>query len=212
MKQMTGTVKARAIPARSAKCPITGVRAAPPMIDITISAPPVFVRVPNPFTPSAKMVGNIMDMKNPTVTRQPTPSQPGRNAARAHVTALTSANPQSSRCAGIKRNSHVETNLPTVNATSAAREPIARSALSRAGIGLHVRDEVTPDSHLGAHIEELCNHGVDEVLSRPQRLGVVRGNGVPGIIHPGMGKGRARNQNCPDQDHRSQDEIGRDHP
>ena len=43
--------------------PIKGVNTAPPMMDITINEPASFVFSPRPFIPSAKMVGNISDMK-----------------------------------------------------------------------------------------------------------------------------------------------------
>ncbi len=65
----------------SARMPITLVSAAPPRIAITSSDPAVLVFAPMPFRPSAKMVGNMMDMNRLVVSRQIVPTQPGCTTA-----------------------------------------------------------------------------------------------------------------------------------
>ena len=57
--------------------PMAGGAQAPPMIDMMMMEPPNFVFGPNPLMPSAKMVGNMSDMKKLVMNTAPTPSQPG---------------------------------------------------------------------------------------------------------------------------------------
>src|SRR5277367_669042 len=57
--------------------PMMGVKIAPPMTAITISDPPIFVFGPSPFNPSAKIVGNISDMKKLVRKIAQRPIQPG---------------------------------------------------------------------------------------------------------------------------------------
>src|SRR5450432_786318 len=61
----------------SAIKPIRGVKTAPPMIAITSSDPPSFVFGPSPFNPSAKIVGNISDIKKLVRNNAHNPIQPG---------------------------------------------------------------------------------------------------------------------------------------
>ena len=56
---------------------MTGVKAAPPTIPITIIEPPSFVLGPSSFRPRAKMVGNIKDMKKLVRNIDHRPTQPG---------------------------------------------------------------------------------------------------------------------------------------
>jgi len=52
------------MPRTSERAPITAVRTAPPMIDMTINAEPSLrSESPSPSTPRAKIVGNMIDMK-----------------------------------------------------------------------------------------------------------------------------------------------------
>jgi len=51
------------MPTLSAMIPIKGGTSAPPTIAMIIKDEPNFVCVPKSFTPKAKMVGNMIDMK-----------------------------------------------------------------------------------------------------------------------------------------------------
>ena len=59
--------------------PINGVKIAPPMIAITMHEPPSLVFGPNSFNPSAKIVGNINDMKKLVRKIAQSPIQPGKS-------------------------------------------------------------------------------------------------------------------------------------
>ena len=70
---------------------MTLVNAAPPRMAMTRSEPAVLVFSPMPLSPSAKMVGNMMDMKRLVVSRHMTPTQLGRVTAMRPSTTLTTA-------------------------------------------------------------------------------------------------------------------------
>ena len=71
--------------------PIAGVRTAPPTIPMMMKDPPIFVFGPNPFTPSAKIVGNMTDMKKLVSSIAHTPSHPGKSTPRVTSTMFTRA-------------------------------------------------------------------------------------------------------------------------
>ena len=50
----------------SAISPISIGKIAPPTIDITIKEEAIFVSSPSPLMPNAKIVGNMIDIKNGT--------------------------------------------------------------------------------------------------------------------------------------------------
>ena len=58
-----GTMKPRDMSYWSATAPISFGRIAPPMIAMTMNAEAFLARAPSPKMPSAKMVGNMIDMK-----------------------------------------------------------------------------------------------------------------------------------------------------
>src|SRR6187431_2715225 len=62
-KHTSGTMTARWIVVRSDTNPITAVSTAPPMIAMMTSDDPALARGPRFLTLSAKMVGNISDIK-----------------------------------------------------------------------------------------------------------------------------------------------------
>jgi hypothetical protein len=68
--------------------PMTGVKTAPPMMAITIIDPPIFVLDPNPLIPSAKIVGNMRDIKKLVRKIDQSPIQPGISTPRATKTTL----------------------------------------------------------------------------------------------------------------------------
>src|SRR5207244_7115853 len=57
--------------------PIAGVNTAPPMIAMTINEPPILVFGPSPFSPRAKIVGNISDIKRLVRKMAHSPIHPG---------------------------------------------------------------------------------------------------------------------------------------
>jgi len=59
-----------------------GVRTAPPAIAITSSEPPIFVLGPSPFNPSAKIVGNIRDIKKLVRNTHHNPNSLGNSTPR----------------------------------------------------------------------------------------------------------------------------------
>jgi len=67
---------------------MTGVRTGPPMIDIPKREPPIFVLGPRPRRPSAKMVGNMTDMKKLVRKMAQRPIHPGKAIANATNTLL----------------------------------------------------------------------------------------------------------------------------
>ena len=75
----------------SAMSPISGVRTAPPTIAITSNDPPSLVLGPKPFSPRAKIVGNISDMKKLVANSAYKPPQPGCNVANAIKKTFTTA-------------------------------------------------------------------------------------------------------------------------
>ena len=62
--------------------PIIGVKTAPPIIAITSSEEPIFVLTPSPRIESAKIVGNITDMKKLVQKTDHNPIHPGNNTHR----------------------------------------------------------------------------------------------------------------------------------
>ena len=54
------------LPVSSEIKPINTAPKPPPIMDITRNDEAIFVSSPKPFIPSAKIVGNMMDMKNGT--------------------------------------------------------------------------------------------------------------------------------------------------
>src|SRR5687767_2282772 len=64
------------LPVLSDITPINGGKMAPPTIDITRNEEAIFVSSPRSFIPSAKMVGNMIDMKNGTATTEYTATSP----------------------------------------------------------------------------------------------------------------------------------------
>ena len=62
-RQPSGTMKPRDMSKRSATAPISYGDSAPPMMAMTMWDETMFVCLPSPTTPSAKMLGNMMDMK-----------------------------------------------------------------------------------------------------------------------------------------------------
>jgi hypothetical protein len=62
-KHTIGTIKARDRSDASAIAPITFGRIAPPIMAMTRKEDALFARCPRPKMPSAKMVGNMMDIK-----------------------------------------------------------------------------------------------------------------------------------------------------
>lgn|SRR5690606_9269256 len=75
-KQNTGTMNAVAIVELSAINPIAGGQKAPPATAITRKDEPFFVSVPKSATPSAKIVGNMIDIKKYVVNNENTETQP----------------------------------------------------------------------------------------------------------------------------------------
>jgi len=61
--------------------PIKGVNTAPPIIAITMNEPAIFVFGPRPFKPSAKIVGNISDIKKLVRNTAQSPNEPGNSMA-----------------------------------------------------------------------------------------------------------------------------------
>src|SRR3546814_9224422 len=61
--------------------PISGGNSAPPMIAMMISGAPSIARSPRSFTPSEKIVGNMIDMKKLVSVSAATATMPGANAA-----------------------------------------------------------------------------------------------------------------------------------
>ena len=61
--------------------PINGVKTPPPIIAITINDPAIFVFDPSPLIPSAKIVGNINDIKKLDRNIDHTPIHPGKTTA-----------------------------------------------------------------------------------------------------------------------------------
>ena len=103
----------------SEMCPIIGVHTAPPIMAIIIIDPPIFVFGPRPFTPKAKMVGNISDIKKLDITKSQTPKIPGIKMATVTITILKILNSPISLSASTLRRSAVETNRPIPNACNA---------------------------------------------------------------------------------------------
>src|SRR5271154_2009582 len=66
---------------RSDTKPMRGVSTAPPIIAMTRKEPPILVWGPRPLSPSAKIVGNISDMKKLVRKRHQKPTQPGWSTA-----------------------------------------------------------------------------------------------------------------------------------
>ena len=69
--------------------PIILVSAAPPIMAITIIEPAVLVLAPIPLIASAKIVGNMTDMKKLVINRQPTPTHPACTTATRHSKIFT---------------------------------------------------------------------------------------------------------------------------
>src|ERR1700682_4406431 len=69
---------------------------APPMIDMTSKAEPILVYTPRFFTPSAKIVGNMIESKKPRSTTAHTETAPDPAiAVQVHRKAQTAKNPNS---------------------------------------------------------------------------------------------------------------------
>ena len=68
--------------------PMIGVHTAPPMMAMIIIDPPILVFGPSPFTPNAKIVGNISDIKKLDNTNAHTPRIPGRKIAMSTINIL----------------------------------------------------------------------------------------------------------------------------
>jgi len=65
------------LPVLSAIKPIIGVHTAPPIMAIIMNEPPSFVFRPKHFTPNAKIVGNMSDIKKLVRKIDQTPTHPG---------------------------------------------------------------------------------------------------------------------------------------
>ena len=69
---------------------------APPMMDMTSKAEPIFVYTPRFFTLSAKIVGNMIESKKPSRTTAHTDTAPDPAiAVQVHKKAQTAKNPNS---------------------------------------------------------------------------------------------------------------------
>ena len=102
--------------------PISNGNIAPPTIAITRSEPPSFVFGPRPLRPSAKIVGNISDMKKLERRIVHTPGQPGEQhrSRRAVVDHAVGTHQLAGRDIAHQK---VATKRPTMNATS---EPVRK--------------------------------------------------------------------------------------
>ena len=192
--------------------PINGVIAPPPTMAITMHAPPVLVRGPRPFTPRAKMVGYIIDIKKLFAIRQPTPIHPGFSTATVQAAALMTAKMARSRDACTYSSSQVEVNLPAVNASNVPVRIYPAAALFGFCVGEHIGDLVAPNGHLRAYIKKLRDHCEDKMLpfeeGRPVISRCLRGR----VIHTHVRKGRASNEHAPEKHDCAKDHIGNNHP
>ena len=95
--------------------PITAGISAPPMIDITRSDEPRFVRAPRFFRLSAKIVGNIMELKKPARTIARTEARPEAPIPMTTQTSAPKPKTESSLGAGMRFIIHDPENLPIIN-------------------------------------------------------------------------------------------------
>ena len=83
-KHTRGTTTAKWIALKSETKPISAVNTAPPIIAIITSDEPALVCEPRPLTLSAKIVGNISDIKKLVDARAIRPPKPGAKIAKVH--------------------------------------------------------------------------------------------------------------------------------
>src|SRR6476619_3446404 len=87
---------------------------APPTIDITSSEPPIFVSSPSSTNPNEKIVGNIIDIKNPSPPNAYTTYSPFQIIALRDNSEQINAYTKSKRCCLKNRKRKVPTNLPLI--------------------------------------------------------------------------------------------------
>ena len=105
------------LPVRTLINPISGVRIAPPTMAITIREPPILVLGPSPLSPSAKIVGNISDMKKLVSTIAHTPIQLGCSTPTVTSKTLITAYEPISKLGRTTRIKAVEAKRPMPKAT-----------------------------------------------------------------------------------------------
>src|ERR1019366_10061488 len=138
--------------------PSPGGMMAAPASAITITAPPSLVLGPKSFTPVAKIVGYIIDMKKLVATSAHQPAMPGCRMPTSISAMLISAYTPIISVGRNQRISQVEMMRPRL---SAIRCPVRNSAAVRSptpGVLLHIEDAGAPGADLRADIEELRHH------------------------------------------------------
>jgi hypothetical protein len=80
------------------------------------------------------------------------------------------------------------------------------------GVILHILDEITPGSDLGAHVEELCNHGQQKMTIFQQVTITPVGPGVRRVLlFSELRESGASNKKSPKQNDCAEYEIWCDH-
>src|SRR4029077_15753022 len=100
---------------RSEMYPIKAGKIAPPMMDITSKDEPSLVYGPRCFKLSAKMVGNMIEWKNPITTTAQTEAAPGPNKISIKQVNDPSPNSESNLAAGTRFITYEPMNLPSMN-------------------------------------------------------------------------------------------------
>ena len=113
---------------------------------------------PSPFTPNAKIVGNMIDIKKLVTMIAIAPATPGMRHAEAdqpdihdRVNRHHARRPEPPHQS--RRNKSSQRDKDEV-----ARKKPSRPALREGRVLLHIRDERRPRRHLRADVEELCDH------------------------------------------------------
>ena len=133
------------------------------MTDMMMMDPPNFVFGPNSLMPSAKIVGNMSDMKKLVMNTAPTPSQPGNKTASANEYGIDDAINPHEPCG---RDEFHEIGCRKPSDSKGHERPgekISGDLFRPMRVVLNVLDVVAPSSDLSPHIKKLGDDPSDEV-------------------------------------------------
>ena len=93
-----------------------------------------------------------------------------------------------------------------------AGQNIACAALHGLGVGQHIRNHVAPRGHLCTHIKKLRYHREDKMLPLEESGPVILRGSLRRVVHAHVWEWRARNQDAPEQNNRSQNHVRDNNP